>query len=173
MLLHSRGQKGEMEKTRLNALLEEFATIAYQGTRAADPNVSVDLVKNFDDSIGEIDAVPQDLSRVVINIVNNACYAAMEKGKRLGSDFKPVITVATKRLDKTAEVRIRDNGDGIPDEIREKIFQPFFTTKPTGKGTGLGLSITYDIVVQEHHGSMRVETEPGEFTEFVIELPLP
>jgi signal transduction histidine kinase/ligand-binding sensor domain-containing protein len=173
MLLHSRGQKGEMEKTRLNSLLEEFATIAYQGTKAADPNVSVDMVKNFDDSIGEIDAVPQDLSRVVINIVNNACYAAMEKGKRLGSDFKPVITVATKRLDKTAEVRIRDNGDGIPDEIREKIFQPFFTTKPTGKGTGLGLSITYDIVVQEHHGSMRVETKPGEFTEFVIELPLP
>jgi signal transduction histidine kinase len=118
-----------------------------------------------------LEVVPQDLSRVFLNIINNACYAADEKKKALGNNFMPTISVRTKNLGNQIEIRIRDNGKGVPQEIRDKIFNPFFTTKPTGKGTGLGLSISYDIVVQEHKGELEVETEEGNFTEFIIRLP--
>lgn len=171
MLLHSRGQKGEFQKTKLNALLDEFATIALVGMKANDPTMSVTLEKDYDPAVGEIDAIPQDLSRVFVNIVNNACYAATEKQKKAGPGYNPVVRVSTRSVGDRVEVRIRDNGNGIPDAIREKIFAPFFTTKPTGAGTGLGLSISYDIVVQEHHGELRVDTKDGEFTEFVMSLP--
>jgi signal transduction histidine kinase/ligand-binding sensor domain-containing protein len=171
MLLHSRGQKGEFQKTKLNALLDEFATIALVGMKANDPTMAVTLEKEFDPAVREIDAIPQDLSRVFVNIVNNACYATTEKQKTAGAGYAPVVRLSTRSVGDRAEVRIRDNGNGIPDAIREKIFAPFFTTKPTGAGTGLGLSISYDIVVQEHHGELRVETQAGEFTEFVISLP--
>ena len=122
-------------------------------------------------------AVPQDLSRVFLNIVNNACYAANDKKRRLdaagqGNGFAPTLRVSTRRDGDVVEVRIRDNGDGIPPEIRDRIFNPFFTTKPTGQGTGLGLSISHDIVVQQHDGTLDVETQPGAFTEFIIRLPV-
>jgi signal transduction histidine kinase len=171
MLMHSRGQKGEFEKTKLNALLDEFATLAYAGMKGNDPGMSVALEKDFDETVGEIDAIPQDLSRVFVNIVNNACYAATEKQRKGAADFVPTVRLSTRNVGERVELRIRDNGSGIPDAIREKIFAPFFTTKPTGAGTGLGLSISYDIVVQEHHGELRVESKPGEFTEFVLTLP--
>ncbi|HXV14144.1 MAG TPA: ATP-binding protein, partial [Candidatus Krumholzibacteria bacterium] len=171
MLLHSRGQKGEFQKVKLNALLDEFATIAYVGMKAADPAMGVALEKDFDDAVGEIDAIPQDLSRVFVNIVNNACYAATEKQRTSGGGYQPTVRLTTKSLGDRVEVRIRDNGNGIPEAIREKIFAPFFTSKPTGAGTGLGLSISFDIVVQEHHGELRVETKEGEFAEFVMTLP--
>ncbi|HEX5131303.1 MAG TPA: two-component regulator propeller domain-containing protein [Candidatus Krumholzibacteria bacterium] len=171
MLMHSRGQTGERQMTAINTMVNEFAAMAYQGTKAADPTLSVVLNTSFDETAGEINAIPQDLSRVIVNIVNNACYAAMQKGRKAGAGFLPTLLIATKNLGDRVEIRIRDNGDGIPDEIREKIFTPFFTTKPTGEGTGLGLSISYDIVVQEHHGEMRVESQAGEFTEFIITLP--
>lgn len=171
MLMHSRGQKGEFQKTKLNALLDEFATIAYVGMKANDPGMSVVLEKDFDEAVGEIDSIPQDLSRVFVNIVNNACYAATEKQRKGSPGYAPAVRLSTRNLGKRVEVRIRDNGNGIPDTIREKIFAPFFTTKPTGAGTGLGLSISYDIVVQEHHGELRVDSKDGEFTEFVITLP--
>jgi signal transduction histidine kinase len=171
MLMHSRGQKGEFQKIKLNALLDEFANIALVGLKANDPTMGVTLEKEYDAAVGEIDAIPQDLSRVFVNIVNNACYAATEKQRTAGPGYAPVVRLSTRGLGERVEVRIRDNGNGIPDAIREKIFAPFFTTKPTGAGTGLGLSISYDIVVQEHHGELRVETEAGVFTEFVITLP--
>ena len=171
MLLHSRGQKGEFQKVKLNALLDEFATIAHVGLRGNDPDAKVVLQKDYDETVGEIDAIPQDLSRVFINVVNNACYAVTEKQKKTNTGYAPVVMLSTRNLGEKVEVRIRDNGNGIPTAIREKIFAPFFTTKPTGSGTGLGLSISYDIVVQEHHGEFTVDSAEGEFTEFTVTLP--
>jgi len=171
MLMHSRGDKGEFQKVKLNALLDEFATIAYVGLRGNDPDAKVVLQKDYDDTVGEIDAIPQDLSRVFINVVNNACYAVTEKQKKTNTGYAPMVTLTTRNLGDKVEVRIRDNGNGIPPAIREKIFTPFFTTKPTGSGTGLGLSISYDIVVQEHHGELKVHSSEGEFTEFTVTLP--
>ena len=139
--------------------------------KANDPTMSVALENDFDDAVGEIDVIPQDLSRVFVNIVNNACYATTEKQKKGVAGYAPVVRLSTRNIGDRVEVRIRDNGSGIPDAIREKIFAPFFTTKPTGAGTGLGLSISYDIIVQEHHGELRVDSKDGEFTEFVITLP--
>jgi signal transduction histidine kinase len=171
MLLHSRGQKGEFQKTKLNALLDEFATLAHVGLRGNDPTAKVVLEKDYDGTVGEIDAIPQDLSRVFVNVVNNACYAVTEKLRKTDAGYAPVVRLATRNLGERVEVRIRDNGNGIPAAIREKIFTPFFTTKPTGSGTGLGLSISYDIVVGEHHGEFEVDSAEGEFTEFTITLP--
>ncbi len=171
MLMHSRGEKGEFQKIKLNALLDEFATIAHVGLRGNDPDAKVVLQKDYDEAVGEIDAIPQDLSRVFINVVNNACYAVTEKQKKTNTGYAPVVTLTTRNLGDKVEVRIRDNGSGIPAAIREKIFTPFFTTKPTGSGTGLGLSISYDIVVQEHHGEFKVDSAEGEFTEFTVTLP--
>jgi signal transduction histidine kinase len=111
------------------------------------------------------------VSRVFLNIANNACYAAYEKKKRLGNDFSPVVTAKTRNLESTVEIRIRDNGDGIPEQVKKRVFEPFFTTKPTGSGTGLGLSMSFDIIVQQHKGDLRVDSEPGEFAEFIITLP--
>ncbi|MFN0123199.1 MAG: sensor histidine kinase, partial [Blastocatellia bacterium] len=118
-----------------------------------------------------VEAIPQDLSRVFLNLLNNACYAVNDKAKKNGASFTPTLRVSSVSLGDAVEIRIRDNGMGIPPEVREKIFHPFFTTKPTGQGTGLGLSISHDIVVQEHGGRLEVETEPGEFTEFIVRLP--
>ena len=129
------------------------------------------IERQFDPGAGMVDAVPQDISRVFLNILNNACYAANEKARQAGADFAPTLTVRTVNLGDAVEVRIRDNGLGIPADVRDRIFNPFFTTKPTGQGTGLGLSISHDIIVQEHGGQLEVETAPGEFTEFVVRLP--
>jgi signal transduction histidine kinase/ligand-binding sensor domain-containing protein len=171
MLLHSRGQAGERQATDINGMLDEYVNLAYHGMRAQDSTFNITLERDFAGDVGTVDAIPQDLSRVFLNILNNACYAANDKAKKVGAGFKPVLRVRTVNLGDAIEVRIYDNGMGIPPEVRDKIFNPFFTTKPTGQGTGLGLSISHDIVVQEHGGQLEVLTEPGEYTEFVMRLP--
>jgi signal transduction histidine kinase len=171
MLLHSRGGKAERQATDFNALVKEYVHLAYHGLRGQDTSFQVALDLDFDPSIGSIQIVPQDLSRVILNIANNACYAANAKKETAGPGFEPRISVRTRNLGDKVELRIRDNGNGVPAAIREKIFAPFFTTKPTGSGTGRGLSISYDIVVQGHQGELRLETEEGQFAEFTITLP--
>lgn len=171
MLLHSRGKAGERQMTDLNALLSEYTNLAYHGMRAQDTSFNVKIETDFDPAVGKINIVPQDLSRAFLNIVNNACYAANDKRKTGGIGFNPVVRVSARNLDNGVEVRIRDNGNGIPLAIREKIFNPFFTTKPAGSGTGLGLSLSYDIVTQEHKGEIRIDTKEGEYTEFIITIP--
>jgi len=173
MLLHSRGQKGERQPTDINAVLEEYLNLSYHGMRAKDSTFNVAIERAYDRSVGEVQAIPQDLSRVFLNILNNACYAVSEKQKQMGNGarYEPTLSVRTLNLGERVEVRIRDNGTGIPPEVREKIFHPFFTTKPSGYGTGLGLSISHDIIVQEHGGELEVDTETGQFTEFIIRLP--
>jgi len=187
MLLHSRGDSAERRPADINAILDEYVMLAFHGMRAQDNSFNVKIEKEYDDSIGRIEVVPQNLSRVFLNLVNNAFYATHEKKKENSPDisiknnkgesgqtanqdsFSPMLSVKTKNLGDKIEIRIRANG--IPPEIREKIFNPFFTTKPTGQGTGLGLSISYDIIVQQHRGEIKVETEEGKFTEFVVRLP--
>mgnify|MGYP001156648953 CR=1 FL=1 len=178
MMQHARGSSGQREPADLNHLLDEAVNLVYHGMRANDPSFSITIEKEYDESIDKLDVVPQDLSRVFLNMVNNACYAAFQKQKAKskeqkanGDNFSPTIAVATKNLRDGIEIRIRDNGNGIPPDIREKIFDPFFTTKPTGQGTGLGLSISHDVIVQQHRGEIQMETEEGEFSEFVVRLP--
>jgi signal transduction histidine kinase/ligand-binding sensor domain-containing protein len=171
MLLHSRGKAGERQETDLNALLAEYTSLAYHGMRALDQSFNVKIETDLDPTVGKVSVVPQDLSRAFLNIVNNACYAANERKKTSKNGFSPVVRVSAKNLSEGVEIRIRDNGNGIPESIREKIFNPFFTTKPAGVGTGLGLSLSYDIITQEHKGQIRIDTREGEFTEFVITIP--
>jgi signal transduction histidine kinase/streptogramin lyase len=171
MMMHSRGRTGQREMTDVNYLLDEAVNLTYHGLRAQDISFNVAIEKQYDETIGKIEVVPQDLQRVFLNIINNACYAAHEQKARLGEGFSPKLSVHSKNLGDKIEIRIRDNGSGIPQDLREKIFNPFFTTKPAGQGTGLGLSISYDIIVQQHKGEIKVETEEGKFTEFVVRLP--
>lgn len=171
MLMHSRGKSGERMPTDINVLLDEHINLAYHGLRALDSNFNIGVETEYDKTIGQVEVVAQDLSRVFLNIVNNACYATNERKKESGDGFSPKLSVSTKNLGDKVEIRIRDNGQGIPPEIRDRIFEPFFTTKPTGKGTGLGLSLSYDIVVKQHRGEIRVDSKAGEFTEFIILLP--
>ena len=176
MLMHSRGKAGERQITDVNALLEEYVNLAYHGMRAQDTSFNITIHQEYDHDIKPFPVVPQDLSRALLNILNNACYATHQKFRdrkasgNAGGE-SPGLWVQTKDRGKRMEIRIRDNGAGIPKEIRDKIFNPFFTTKPTGEGTGLGLSMTHEIIVQEHHGSITVNTEAGQYSEFVIELP--
>jgi signal transduction histidine kinase len=171
MMEHSRGSTGERERADINRLLDEAVNLTYHGLRAQNMDFNIAIEKDYDSGLGELEVVPQDLSRVFLNILNNACYAAREKQTKGNHNFSPTLSVSTKKLGAKAEIRIRDNGTGIPRHVRDQIFNPFFTTKPTGKGTGLGLSISYDIIVQQHQGTIVVESEEGEFTEFVITLP--
>ncbi|QQS35963.1 MAG: GHKL domain-containing protein [Ignavibacteriales bacterium] len=171
MLLHSRGSSGEKTLTDINDLLDQYVNLAYHGMRAANKDFNITIEKNYDESIEKINVIPQDISRVFLNIINNACYAAYDKQKKAGNDFSPILKVSTKNLHRKVEVRIKDNGMGIPDKIKDKLFNPFFTTKPTGEGTGLGLSLSYDIVVKQHSGDIRFETEENKYTEFIITLP--
>ena len=170
MLLHSRGTSGERTLTDINDLLEQDVNLAYHGMRAQNKEFNISIEKDYDKTLEKINIVPQDISRVFLNIINNACYAAHDRKKKSGDDFNPVLKVSTKNLDGKVEIRIGDNGNGIPQKIVEKIFQPFFTTKPTGQGTGLGLSLSYDIV-KAHGGEIKVKTTEGEGSEFVIKLP--
>ena len=172
MLAHSRGASGERQRADLNALTEEALNLAYHGARAQDPNFNITLDREFDRTIAPIELVPQDISRVLLNLFGNGFYAA-DKRRREGTDaeFRPVLKVVTRDLATEVEIRVRDNGTGIPTEFHDKLFQPFFTTKPTGEGTGLGLSISYDIVTQQHGGTITVDSRLGEFTEFTIRLP--
>jgi signal transduction histidine kinase len=171
MLLHSRGKKDEKRRTQINELLEEYVQLSYHGMRAQDSTFNIELDLHLDRNLPELDVVPQDLARVFLNILNNGCYAAHERKKHDGTGFHPKLTVSTALESDKVVIRIRDNGYGIPDGIVDKVFTPFFTTKPAGVGTGLGLSISYDIVVQEHQGELSVQSTPGEYTEFIIALP--
>jgi len=171
MMQHARGSSGQREMVEINRLLDDAVNLVYHGMRANDASFNVTIEKEYDETIGKLNVVPQDLSRVFLNIINNACYAAHQKKLTRRDGFDPMLSVLSKNLSDKIEIRIRDNGNGIPADVREKIFTPFFTTKPTGQGTGLGLSISYDIVVQEHKGGIKVETEEGKFTEFVVRLP--
>jgi len=171
MMDHARGTKGERRVVDLNTMTLENLDLAYHGYRARFPSFNVELRKLVDGSL-PVEVIPQDLSRVLLNLLTNACYAVHEKQLTACGDYSPTITVSTRPGPEVAEIRIRDNGPGIPAEIRDQIFNPFFTTKPSGEGnTGLGLSIAYEIVTQGHQGTIEVESEAGEYTEFVIRLP--
>ena len=171
MLLHSRGVSGERSATDLNALLEEYVNLAYHGLRAQDTSFNITIERDYDESLEQISVVPQDISRVFLNILNNACYAAHQRAQTAKEGFAPTLWVRTKGVSDQVQIGIKDNGTGIPEEILNKIFEPFMTTKPTGSGTGLGLSISYEIIVDEHQGKIDVDTQEGEYTEFIITLP--
>ena len=171
MLLHSRGGSGDWQSTDINALVEEALNLAYHGARAQDQNFNITLDRDFERGIAPIELVPQDVTRVFLNLFGNGFYAADKRRRATGDGFRPVLKVTTKDLDAAVEIRVRDNGTGIPPGSRDKLFQPFFTTKPTGEGTGLGLSISYDIITQQHGGTIDVDSTLGEFTEFTICLP--
>jgi PAS domain S-box-containing protein len=171
MLQHSRGSSGDWQPTDLNVLVEESLNLAYHGARAQDQDFKVTLELDLDRSLAPIEVVSQDMSRVLLNLVSNGFYAITERGRAGDGPFRPLLKIATREFGESVEIRVRDNGVGIPPEYREKLFQPFFTTKPTGKGTGLGLSISYEIVTQQHGGTISVDSEVGEFTEFTIRLP--
>ncbi len=171
MLMHSRGQAGERKATDINALVEENIRLAYHSMRARNASFNVAIECDYDPTLVPISVVPQDMARVFLNIAGNSFYAAHHRSLSARGAFRPEVRVTTRNLSNRVEIRIRDNGDGIPRAAREKIFTPFFTTKPAGSGTGLGLSISYDIVVREHRGELRVESEEGEFAEFTVLLP--
>jgi GAF domain-containing protein len=172
MLEHSRGGTGERREVELNGLVEEALNLAYHGARAQDQNFNISLERDFGQGITPIELVPQDITRVCLNLFGNGFYAATKRRcDGAEPDFLPILKVTTRDLGEAVEIRVRDNGTGIPPEIRDKLFQPFFTTKPTGEGTGLGLSISYDIVTQQHGGTIEVDSRLGEFTEFTIRLP--
>ena len=170
MLQHSRVSTGQKEPTDINALCDEYLRLSYHGLRAKDKSFNATIETDFDNSIGKINIIPQDIGRVVLNLINNAFYAVSEKQKQNISTYEPIVSVNTKKLVNNVEIRVSDNGNGIPNKVLDKIFQPFFTTKPTGAGTGLGLSLSYDIV-KAHGGEIKVETKEGEGSEFTIELP--
>jgi signal transduction histidine kinase len=171
MLLHSRASNGQKVPTDINALTDEYLRLSYYGLRAKDKSFNAKYTMDFDENIGKVMLVQQNIGRVLLNLFNNAFYSVTEKKKQMPERFEPTVAVTTKRRDKTIEIRIRDNGQGISQKVIDKIYQPFFTTKPAGQGTGLGLSLSYDIVTKEHGGKIDVETKENEFTEFIIELP--
>ena len=172
MLEHSRTSTGERQVTNINVLADEFLKLSYHGLRAKDKNFNADFATNFDPNLPQVNVVQQDIGRVLINLFSNAFYAVNQKAKTAGSSYKPTVEVSTAQQNGSVVVCVKDNGNGIPGAIKDKIMQPFFTTKPTGEGTGLGLSLSYDIVVKGHEGSIDVDTKESEYTEFMIRLPL-
>jgi len=171
MLQHSRGKTGEKQLSDINAMLDEDLNLVFHGMRAQDSTFNIKIEKEYDKSINHVNVIPQDISRVFLNILANGFYEAHRKRVELKSENSALIKVKTLETDKYIEVRIKDNGFGIPEKIKDDLFKPFFTTKPTGKGTGLGLSISYEIVAREHQGELLFETAEGEYTEFIIRLP--
>jgi two-component system NtrC family sensor kinase len=171
MLQHSRANTGKKESTDINALADEYLRLSYHGMRAKDKTFNATIKTDFDNTIGKINIVPQDIGRVLLNLFNNAFYAMNEKAKLSANSYQPIAKVITRKLNDKIEIRVEDNGVGIPQKVVDKIFQPFFTTKPTGQGTGLGLSLTYDII-KAHGGEIKVETKEGEGSEFIVWLPL-
>ena len=172
MLEHSHGTTGEKQPTDINRLAEEYLWLAYHGIQARDKNFSAEIQTHYDSGVGTVDVVPQEIGRVFLNLYNNAFYAVNQKKKKLGGSFAPEVVMNTKRENGTIEIHVKDNGTGIPKKALDKIFQPFFTTKPTGEGTGLGLSLSYDIVTKGHGGDISVDTKEGEYSEFVVQLPV-
>jgi len=174
MLEHSRGASGERREVDLNALVDEALNLAYHGARAQDASFNITLERDLDPAVAPIELAPQEMTRVLLNLFGNGFYAATKRQRDSSApNFRPALNVTTRDLGEAVEIRVRDNGTGIPPEIRDKLFQPFFTTKPTGEGTGLGLSISWDIVTQQHGGTIMVDSREGEFTEFTIRLPHP
>jgi signal transduction histidine kinase len=172
MLLHSRQGSGEHRFVDVNSLVEESLNLAYHGARAERQGFNIALERSFDPSAGEVDLFPQEITRVLLNLISNGFYAAMKRrAETHGGGYEATLAAATANLGDRVEIRIRDNGTGIPTDVKEKMFNPFFTTKPAGEGTGLGLSLSHDIIVRQHGGSIEVDTQPGEFTEFRIVLP--
>jgi two-component system NtrC family sensor kinase len=172
MLQHSRKSTGVKEPTDINALCDEYVRLSYHGLRAKDKSFNADFKTDFDNNIEKINIVPQDIGRALLNLFNNAFYAVNEKKKLLADSYQPLVEVKTRRINNKVEITVSDNGSGIPLNIIDKIFQPFFTTKPTGQGTGLGLSLAYDIITKEHNGTIKVESKEGEGSKFEITLPL-
>ncbi len=171
MLQHSRSSTGHTEPTDINALINEYLRLAYHGLRAKDNSFNATMQTDFDESLGSINIIPQDIGRVMLNLFNNAFYAVNEKKKQQPEGYEPKVLVNTKKMGNTIFISVKDNGNGIPQKIVDKIFQPFFTTKPTGQGTGLGLSLSYDII-KAHGGEIKVETKEGEGSKFVIQVPI-
>ena len=172
MLQHSRSSGGIKELTDINALSDEYLRLSYHGLRAKDKNFHATLTTDFNKAIGQLNIVHQDIGRVLLNLYNNAFYAVNEKKKQYPEEYEPTVSVSTKETDNKIIITVKDNGNGIPQQVVEKIFQPFFTTKPTGHGTGLGLSLSYEII-KAHGGDIKVDTKEGEYTEFHIALPVP
>jgi signal transduction histidine kinase len=171
MLLHSRASSGERSLVDINELLDQYLNLVYHGFRAKDKSFNVTIEKEYDQTLEKINIIPQDISRVFLNLLNNACYATNERKQKENETFQPRLKVETINQDGKVEIRIRDNGTGIPEKIKKNLFNPFFTTKPAGEGTGLGLSLSYDIVVKEHGGKLEFYSEENNFTEFLIVLP--
>jgi signal transduction histidine kinase len=172
MLQHSQSGSGTKESTNVNALADEYMRLAYHGLRAKDKDFNTELLTHFDEKLPKVNVIPQDIGRVMLNLFNNAFYAVNQKSKNAGADFKPEVSVSTSSENGQVIIKVKDNGTGMSDAIKEKIMQPFFTTKPTGEGTGLGLSLTYDMVVKGHGGSIQVNSKEGEGSEFIISLPI-
>jgi len=179
MLQHSQSSTGKKEPTDINALCDEYLRLSYHGLRAKDKSFNATMKTDFDNSIGNINIIPQDIGRVVLNLLTNAFYAVDEKKKHCqaelgeaGKNYEPTVSISTKKVDDKLEIRVSDNGNGIPQKVLDKIFQPFFTTKPTGQGTGLGLSMSYDIITKGHGGELKVETKEGAGSVFIIVLPV-
>jgi C4-dicarboxylate-specific signal transduction histidine kinase len=171
MLQHSRGGAAQKELTDINALCEEYLRLSYHGFRARDKTFNAGFETDFDTTLSKVEVVPQDLSRVLLNIFNNAFYSVSERKKKMGSDYQPTVRVSTTKSPGGVIITIHDNGLGVPDGLKDKIFQPFFTTKPAGQGTGLGLSLSYDMI-KAAGGEIKVKSKPGDFAEFSIYLPL-
>lgn len=172
MLMHSRTSTGQKELTDINALADEYLRLAYHGLRAKDKSFNANFKIDFDEGINKISIIPQDIGRVLLNLFTNAFYSVTEKNKHHPEHYEPIVSVSTKKINGKVEIRVKDNGMGIPQKLMEKIFQPFFTTKPTGQGTGLGLSLSYDVITKGHAGELKVETKEDEFAEFIIVLPV-
>jgi signal transduction histidine kinase len=173
MLQHSRKTSGQKELTDINALCDEYLRLSYHGLRAKDKSFNADFETKFDTALAPINVVPQDIGRVILNLINNAFYAVNERQKKeQNSGYKPVVTLTTSKQGDQVVIEVADNGTGMTEQIKEKIFQPFFTTKPTGEGTGLGLSLSYDIVTKGHGGTMEVLTREGEGSKIIVRLPL-
>ena len=172
MLLHSREGSGERASVAVNAMVEEALNLAYHGARAEKPGFNVTIEKSLDPGAGAAEVFPQEMTRVLLNLLSNAFHATTKrKQSEANAAYEPTVSSSTRDLGDHVEIAIRDNGTGIPDEVKAKMFNPFFTTKPAGEGTGLGLSLSHDIVVKQHGGTIDVETEPGAFTRFVLRLP--
>jgi signal transduction histidine kinase len=171
MLQHSRKSTDKKEPTDINALVDEYVRLSYHGIRSKDKSFNAMINTNFDKTAGIVNVIPQDLGRVLLNLLNNAFYSVNEKKNNLNGTFQPIVSVSTKNTGKGVELSVKDNGTGIPEKVLSKIYQPFFTTKPTGQGTGLGLSLSYDIITKGHGGEMKVNSTEGEYAEFIISLP--
>ncbi len=176
MLQHSSSGSGKKEPTNINALADEYLRLAYHGLRAKDKSFNATMKTDFDENIGNINIIPQDIGRVILNLITNAFYVVNEKALSAvatptAAKYEPTVSVSTKKVSNKVEIKVADNGNGIPQKILDKIFQPFFTTKPTGQGTGLGLSLSYDIV-KAHGGELKVETKENEGSSFIIQIPV-